>query len=239
MRLLIVLPAYNEQAIIERNVIKVYDFVKRNFSGIDWYIIVADNNSTDGTARITQRLANNYDQIDHLFVPQKGKGSAIRSAWERYDADVYVFMDADLATDLSALPALVDSVVKGGYDISCGSRYAKESIVQRSLLRKVTSYGYRFVLKIFLNLKTKDAPCGFKAISKKVRDELLPQVRDNEWFFDSELVILAEKGGYGIKEIPIVWHEPIEDGRKSKVNIVSLGVEYIKKVFEMRKRLHI
>jgi hypothetical protein len=146
-------------------------------------------------------------------------------------------MDADLATNLNDLPRLISAIAKEGYDVAYGSRFAKGAKVERSLLRKIFSFSYRLIAKLLLNLKISDLPCGFKAINKKVRDELLSKIKSQAWFFDSELLILAEKLGYKIAEIPVNWREPKELGRSSQVKIISLSLDYFKKILAIKKRL--
>jgi len=235
MKAIIVIPAYNEALILEENIIKLFNFAKKKLTA-DWRIVIADNNSTDKTAEIAKRLAAKFPEITYLFISQKGKGIAIKTAWQKNSADIYCFMDADLATDLSALLALVAGIMEGN-DIVIGSRYHPQSILKRSFVRKLISQGYRSVLKIFLGLKIQDAPCGFKAINNKVKENILPQVKNQKWFFDSELVILAEKQGYKIKEIPINWRDFRKGRDKSRVKTLSLSWSYLKEVLELRHRL--
>jgi len=235
MKILIVLPAYNEELILEKSVLKLLAFCRQNLK-IDWQIIIADNNSKDKTAVIAKDLAAKFSAVRYLFVSQKGKGIAIKTAWQQYIADIYCFMDADLATDLLALPQLI-SGIKEGNDLVIGSRFHSQSKVSRSLARKLTSQAYRLILKIILGLKINDAPCGFKAINQKTKEEILNSVKSQEWFFDSELVILAEKTGYKIKEIPVSWYDPREGQDKSRVKALSLGWEYFRQVLALRKRI--
>ena len=235
MKILIAIPAYNEDLILEKNIIKIFEFCQKNLS-IGWQVVIADNNSTDKTAQIAKDLATKFSGVEYLFVAQKGKGIAIKTAWQKYQADIYCFMDADLATDLSALPELI-SGISHGYDVVIGSRFHRQSKVARSSTRKIISNGYRLILKVILGLKINDAPWGFKAIKAKIKEDILPQVKNNEWFFDSELVVLAEKKGYKIKEIPVVWHDPRVGEDRSKVNPISLSFEYFKQVLALKKQL--
>ncbi len=236
MKISIVLPVYNEEVILVANVLKLVNFCKNNLSD-DWEIIIADNNSGDHTSILGKKLAAEHSAVKYLYVDKIGKGMAIRSGWQSVKADIYCFMDADLATDISALPDLIAGI-KEGNDLVIGSRAHRQSKVSRQFIRRVVSFGYRLVLKIMLNLKINDTPCGFKAINQRVKDNILPLVQNNKWFFDSELVILAEKAGYKIKEIPIVWFEPRRAGAgKSKVNIFSVSYNYFTKVLELKKRL--
>ena len=235
MKIIIAIPAYNEEIILKGSVLKTVDFCQKNLD-IEWQIVIADNQSTDKTGEIGKDLANQYQEVEYVYVEQKGKGTAIRIIWQKYLADIYCFMDADLATDLSALPELVKGFNQG-YDMVIGSRAHSKSKVNRSLFRKIFSFGYRLVLKILLNLKIKDVPCGFKAINNKIREQILPQVKNNEWFFDSELLILAEKNGYKIKEIPVIWEDLREGEDKSKVPPLSLSLAYFREVLALRRRL--
>lgn len=234
MKILVALPVYNEEAILESNTLRLYNFLKKNFTD-DWQIVIADNNSTDRTAEIGKKLEKNFKGIKYLYVPQKGKGRAIRAAWDSADADVYVFMDADLATDLSAIPDLISAVRDGKYDIAAGSRFQKNSKVKRSIFRKSVSRIYRLVLRLMLKTKIKDVPCGFKAINRAVMQDILPRVQNNEWFFDTEMMILAEKKNYRIKEIPIIWTEYKNFGRKSKIIFLPTTLNYLKEIWRLKK----
>jgi glycosyltransferase involved in cell wall biosynthesis len=234
MKILIALPVYNEESILAENAAKLYDFLKNNLSD-DWQIVIADNNSTDRTAEIGKNLEKNFKGIKYLYVPQKGKGRAIRAAWDSGDADVYVFMDADLATDLSALPNLISAISRDNYDIAAGSRFQKNSKVKRSIFRKSISRIYRLVLRLMLKTKIKDVPCGFKAINRAIMQDILPRVQNNEWFFDTEMIITAEKQNYRTKEIPVIWTEHKNSGRKSKINFLPTTLNYLKEIWRLKK----
>ncbi len=235
MKLVIAIPAYNEELILEKSILKLFSFCRDNLK-LDWQIVIADNNSNDRTAVIAQKLAAEFPKVSYLFVSKKGKGVAIKTAWQENPADIYCFMDADLATDLSALPFLIEAIIEGS-DVAIGNRFHPQSKVKRSLVRKLVSQSYRLFLKIILGLKINDVPCGFKAINSKVAKELLGQIKNKEWFFDSELVILAEKKGYKIKEIPVIWRDPREGLDKSRVKTLSLSWAYFKQVIELKRRL--
>lgn len=236
MKLVITIPAYNEELILGKSIVKLFSFCRDNLK-LGWQIVIADNNSNDGTAVIAKKLAAEFPGVSYLFVGKKGKGIAIKTAWQENPADIYCFMDADLATDLSALPFLIKAIVAGG-DVALGNRFDPQSKVKRSLIRKLVSQSYRLILKIFLGLKINDAPCGFKAINRPVAAELLGQTKNEEWFFDSELVILAEKKGYKIKEIPVIWQDPREGIDKSRVKTLALSWAYFKRVIELKRRLN-
>ncbi|MFA6410031.1 MAG: glycosyltransferase [Candidatus Buchananbacteria bacterium] len=235
MKIIIAVPAYNEEAILEASINKLVDFCQKNLT-IDYQIIIADNNSTDQTAVLAKNLAEKFNVVKYLFVDKKGKGIAIQTAWLAQAADLYCFMDADLATDLQALPLAINEI-KAGSDMVIGSRFHPQSQVDRLAIRKFTSHCYRLVLKIILGLKINDAPCGFKVITEKVKTKILPQIKNQEWFFDSELAILAEKNGFKIKEIPVVWRDPREGQDKSRVNVLALGLAYFSQVINLKKRI--
>lgn len=233
---LIVLPVYNEAFVLEKNALAVLDFCRKNLNG-DWKIIVADNNSADRTAEIGKKLASVHREIEYFFTVEQGKGRGVLGAWTNFAADVYVFMDADLASDLGDLPRLVESV-KSGADIAVGSRYAAGAQARRSWSRNFISGTLRAILRLFFNLKVGDAPCGFKAVNPKVVREIVPLVRSKTWFFDTELLVLAEKRNLKIVEIPIKWIDDRETKRESKVNIISVVFDYLRNIVGLYKRIH-
>lgn len=229
MKVLIVLPVYNEQEILETNILRLIDFCQKNL--IDaWRIIISDNNSSDRTAIIAQKLARANSKITYFHLTEKGKGLAIRRAWQEFTADVYIFMDVDLATDLSALPSLIEGVADG-YDVVVGSRFLASSQVSgRNLLRRLTSWGYSLIARSLLRLKVKDAPCGFKAINQRVKEKILPQVENTQWFFDTELLMRAERAGLKILEVPVIWQE---SKRVSRVSVIRLSLQYLKELIRL------
>lgn len=231
----IVIPTYNEELILKTNIVKLFEFCQQYLTD-NWQIIIADNASTDQTAAIGQELAQAYNQIKYFFLPQSGKGGAILTAWQKFPAQIYIFMDADLATDLKNLPNLIQAV-KQGYDIAIGSRLVKGAQVKRTIFRKLFSWGLRLILKLVFRLKIKDAPCGFKAVNQKVIDKIVPQIQNTTWFFDTEMLILAQKQGFKIKEMPINWRDARSIKRRSKVNIFKVIKDYLKNIFSLYARI--
>ena len=234
-KLIIAIPAFNEEDVLHNNVLKVLNFCQNHLK-LDWQLVIVDNGSVDQTAEIGKNLAKDYNKIKYLHLAVAGKGLAIKSGWQSLAADFYLFMDADLATDLSAVPLAITKLTSGA-DLVLGSRFHSASRVNRSLARKMFSFGYRLTLRLFLNTKISDAPCGFKAINNRVKENILPQVYDEKWFFDSELAILAEYNNFRIVEIPVVWQDPRVGGNKSKVKVLSLSLAYLQEVLKLRKRL--
>lgn len=203
-KILIAIPVYNEEQELEKNVLKVKDFIEQ-LDEKNFQIIIVDNASTDKTREIGKNLAQEYQKINFLRLEEKGRGRAIKSAWIKDKADVYVYMDLDLSTDLRHLPAIIKAVT-GGFDIAIGSRLSSKSkVIGRTIKREVLSRGYNLMIKLLFQINFSDAQCGFKAVNRRVVGELLPKILDNEWFFDTELLIVGEKSGYKIHEEPVIW----------------------------------
>ncbi len=227
----IVIPVLNEEVALAGCVEKLFTFTA-NYPGRDWRIIIADNGSTDKTTEIAAKLAEEHAKLSVTRLDQRGRGRALKKAWGSGDADVRLYMDVDLSTDLKALPALVGAIAEDGYDIAIGSRLMKGSeVVDRTLKREITSRGYNILIHLFFPLtKFKDAQCGFKAISRRTAENILPLVVDNAWFLDTELLLLAGKAGYGIKEVPVHW----EDDPDTRVKIISTAWEDVKGLLRLR-----
>jgi len=204
-RVAIVLPAYNEEDVLEGSVRVLSGFLERE--GLDRYdLIITDNNSTDRTGAVAERLSRD-ERIRHHFVARQGKGAAVRQTWLAYDGyDVYCFMDADLSAGLAALPALV-AEARTSRGIAIGSRYVRGAQVRRSFRREAISRVYRALFGLLFRLGIRDPQCGFKAVSREVRDRVVPRVGNDGFFFDTELLVRAKALGYSIREIPIQWTE--------------------------------
>ncbi len=217
-RVEITIPVYNEERELKNNIVKLTDYCLKNLENYDWHITIADNASIDQTSSIAQTLSQKNTHISLLRLQQKGRGRAVKQAWIESKADLCVYMDLDLSTDLKHLPRILHALEKG-YDIAVGSRLAKGAKVEgRTLLREITSrmLNFFFISMIF-NTHFSDAQCGFKAVNKTIVEELIPQVIDNSWFFDGELLIIAEKSGYKIFEEPVHW----VDNPGSTVRLIS------------------
>jgi glycosyltransferase involved in cell wall biosynthesis len=231
MKILVVLPAYNEEKIIRTNVLKVLDFCKENLK--EFQIVIADNGSTDRTPELGQELANQHPEIEYLYIKKAGKGRAIKTAWQKYQADIYIFCDIDLPSNLETISLMIDKIKEGNYDLVVGSRYVAGAKVKRTALRKLISLFYRFLLRTLFGLKVKDAPCGIKAITEKVRDELLSQVKNTGWFFDIELLILAQKKGFQILEIPVQWQDRPEPFIKTFTKLIKIILEDLREMIRL------
>ncbi|MBI4136973.1 glycosyltransferase [Candidatus Roizmanbacteria bacterium] len=203
----ITMPVYNEEVELNEHIVKLYDYCKKQLTEYAWHITIADNASTDSTSRIAERLAKKYAEVDLLRLTQKGRGRAVKTAWINSGADICCYMDIDLSTDLRHLRPLINAIASGS-DIAIGSRLKKEStVLDRTLKREFISRSYNILVKVLFQTKFSDAQCGFKAVSKNVVENLVPHIRDNAWFMDSELLIMGEKLGYSLYEEPVTWRD--------------------------------
>ena len=200
-----VLPVYNEELELAESVGTLVRFLETNLQDFDWKVIVADNASTDRTLAIAQELSAKDPRVGVVHLPQKGRGRAVKFVWSHEPADILAYMDLDLSTDLKHFPPLVRALLNG-YDLAIGTRNLPASVVRgRSLLRTITSKGYIFLIRLTFPVHFSDAQCGFKAVTRKVVETLIPKIVDDGWFFDTELLILAEEAGMKIYQEPVTW----------------------------------
>jgi glycosyltransferase involved in cell wall biosynthesis len=228
----VVIPVLNEAHVLEKSVYTVLDYLRRNVA-YSWKLVIVDNGSTDGTQDVARRLCEREAQVGFIHLHQRGRGRALRQAWLQSTADVVCYMDVDLSTQLEHLSELIGAIAKDGYDVAIGSRLMRESRTKRSFKREVISRIYNIMVKLVLTTRFSDAQCGFKAMSRKAVEAIVPQIADQSWFFDTEMLVLAEKQGYRIKDVPVVW---IEDD-DSRVKIFKTGWDDIKGVVRLRRQL--
>jgi len=201
----IVIPVYNEEKELHASMETLTQYCEKNLLDFSWHITIADNASTDDTDEIAQALARTNPRIRAVHLEKKGRGRAVKHVWQKHTADINAYMDVDLSSDLKHFPPLLRSLTRG-YDLSIGTRNAWGARVYgRSLLRTLTSKTYIYLIKLFFWVHFSDAQCGFKAVSRRVVDDLIPLVADNEWFFDTELLVISEKSGFRIYEEPVTW----------------------------------
>ena len=196
-------------------------------------ITVADNASTDATLAVAESLADEFAEVAVVHLDEKGRGRALRAVWSASDAPVLAYMDVDLSTDLNALLPLVAPLISGHSDLAIGSRLAPSSRVVRGVKREVISRCYNVLLRGTLRARFSDAQCGFKAIRADVARRLLPLVEDTGWFFDTELLVLAERSGLRIHEVPVDW----VDDPDSRVDVVATAVADLKGVARVGRAL--
>jgi putative flippase GtrA len=221
----VVVPVYNEQASLQDSIRRLHGFLTESFP-FTWRIVIADNASTDGTPFIAAALADELPGVTHLRLDRKGRGLALREAWSRSDARVVSYMDVDLSTDLRGLLPLVAPLLSGHSDVAIGSRLARGADVVRGPKRELISRAYNTILHATLRVRFTDAQCGFKAVTHGAAAQLLPQIRDDGWFFDTELLVLAGRDGLRIHEVPVDW----VDDPDSRVDIVHTAIEDLKGV---------
>ena len=219
----VVVPVYNEQATLDASIRRLHDYLTRSV-GWSWRITIADNASTDATAGIADGLAAALPGVVAVHLPLKGRGRALKHVWLSSPAEVLVYLDEDLSTDLAALPPLVAPLLSGHSDLAIGTRLGRSSRVTRGGRREFISRSYNLLLRRTLSVGFSDAQCGFKAIRRDVAQRLVPLVEDDGWFFDTELLILAERAGLRIHEIPVDW----VDDPDSSVDIVRTAREDLK-----------
>lgn len=214
----ITIPVFNEEEELEKNITKLYYFCSKNLKSYDWHITIADNASVDNTPLIAASLVKKNPKVSHFRIEQKGRGRAVKRVWVESEKDFCAYMDLDLSTDLVHLPNLL-SALQNGFDVAIGSRLAKGARVEgRTFIRELTSRALNFFfIRFFFHTHFTDAQCGFKAVTKKVVENIIPKIKDNEWFFDGELLIVAEKSGYKIYEEPVHW----VDNPGSTVRLIS------------------
>lgn len=215
----LVIPVYNEQAGLERTVRTVRAYLTDAFP-YPARLTIADNASTDGTLALARSLADELPGVRVVHLPEKGRGRALHTVWLVSDAQVLAYLDVDLSTDLSALLPLVAPLVSGHSHLAIGTRLGRSSRVERGPKREVISRCYNLLLRGVLAARFSDAQCGFKAIRADAARELLPLVQDTGWFFDTELLVLAERAGLRIHEVPVDW----VDDPDSRVDIVQTAV---------------
>jgi putative flippase GtrA len=229
----IVIPVHNEQGSLDRSVRRLHRYLSGSFP-FAWQITIADSGSVDATWSIACELATTLPNLRLVRVNEKGRGRALRRAWESSNATVLAYMDADLSTDLAALLPLVAPLVSGHSDLAIGTRLARGSRVIRGPKREVISRCYNTILRTTLGAGFTDAQCGFKAIRRDRAEAMLPRVKDQAWFFDTELLVLAERAGLRIHEVPVDW---VDDPRSS-VDIASTARADLRGVARlMRPRL--
>ena len=215
----IVIPVYNEERVLAASVHRLHDFLSAQLP-FSWRITIADNASTDRTPQIARALAAELSRVNAIRLEEKGRGRALRAAWRGSRARVVAYMDVDLSTDLRGLLPLLAPLLSGHSEIAIGSRLASGARVTRGAKREFISRSYNRILRAALRARFSDAQCGFKAVRSDVLPELLDAVRDEEWFFDTELLIVAQRRGMRIHEVPVDWVEDPD----SRVDIVSTAV---------------
>lgn len=226
----IVIPVYNEEFALPANIPILYNYCKSNLGDYDWKITIVDNASTDRTRAIAKTFSE-QQHIAFLHLDQKGRGLALMTAWKRSSADIVSYMDVDLSSNLDFFPSLL-SAIEHGSDVAIGSRLARGArVVGRTAFREIMSRGYNILVELLFSVSFHDAQCGFKALKRSVFLQLVPFIQNKNWFFDSELLVVAEKKGFQIAEIPISWH----DDPSSTVRVAKTATEDLQGLLRLWK----
>jgi glycosyltransferase involved in cell wall biosynthesis len=230
----IIFPAYNEVDYLETAIEKTTQTLNQFTHSYE--IIIAEDGSLDGTAEKAEELSQKYTYVKHIHGEKRlGRGTALNNAFKQSSGEVFVYMDLDLATELKHLQPLIEAITVEGYDFSTGSRMLPESKVERTLRRSISSKTYNFLVRRMLGSKLKDHQCGFKAFKREPTLQLIDHVAAHHWFWDTEILVRAQRNGNKIKEIPVEW----KSGRKTKVNLFkdsyNMGKQVIKLWWQLKK----
>ncbi|WFE43343.1 dolichyl-phosphate beta-glucosyltransferase [Verrucosispora sp. WMMD1129] len=228
----VVVPVYNEEVDLGPSVRRLHAHLAEHFP-YPFRITIADNASIDGTPAVAEALTVELPEVRVRHLSAKGRGRALRAAWSASDAPVLAYMDVDLSTDLAALLPLVAPLISGHSDVAIGTRLARTARVVRGARREVISRTYNLLLRGTLAVRFSDAQCGFKAIRADVARELLPLVQDTGWFFDTELLVLAQRAGLRIHEVPVDWI----DDPDSRVDVVATAVADLRGIGRLGRAL--
>ena len=226
----VTVPVYNEEHVLRISIERLHSYLAASFP-FRWQITIADNASTDGTRAIAHELAAELANVRVVEIDRKGRGLALRTAWSSSTAEIVAYMDVDLSTGVNALLPLVASIHSGHSEIGIGSRLSPAALVARGPRREFISRCYNRVLRLVFVNRFRDAQCGFKVARRDIVDLLLPLVKDNAWFFDTELLLVAEHNGLRVLEIPVDW----VDDPDSRVHVVSTATEDLKGVLRVAK----
>jgi len=230
LRIDVTLPVYNEEKDLAGSCEKLAAYLTAHCPH-DWRVVIADNASTDKTPEVGRSMAARYPYIKYHRLEMKGRGRALTEAWLASDADIVSYMDIDLSTDLKSFMPMIDAIERGGCDVAIGTRFDRKSEVDRGLKREVLSRGFITLIKLFFPFSSfSDAQCGFKAVSRRAVKALVPLIKSKAWFFDTELLILADHHGYKIRNVPVKWI----DDPDSRVKIVGTVLEHSLGVLRMR-----
>lgn len=206
MKVLVTIPVFNEEYKLPECIAKLHRHIDVQ-PGHEYEIIIANNGSTDRTADVATLLAERYSRLRVCHFTMKGRGNVLREVWGQSAADILTYMDVDLSTDLEAMPKLIEPLARRKFDIVVGTRLHSNSFTKRTLRREFISRCYNYLVRIAFSTHVSDLQCGFKGITKEAAMHLLPFVEDRGFFFDTEMLLIAERCGYRIFDLPVRWVE--------------------------------
>ena len=231
----IVIPAYNEEQIIETNLRRVYQSLEQTFPHAPWILTLANNSSDDQTGEIGRALMNQRPNLQVRDVWPKGKGQAIYQSWKASDADVVAFLDADLAVPPDEIKKLIIPMQEG-FQAVIGCRHIPGAQVQREFVRQLTSYGYNKIVNLILKTPYHDHQCGFKAMNRQLFLSIEPLLEERQWFFDTELLYLLHRKSIAVIEVPVIWQD--QSNRPSRVtslnNNIRQGLHLVRRLKKRR-----
>jgi glycosyltransferase involved in cell wall biosynthesis len=231
-RVNVTIPVLNEEAQLDQSIHTLERFLQAHTT-FEFRVVIADNGSTDRTLALAQQLKYEFANLEVVHLDQRGRGRALQRVWSESTADILSYMDVDLSTDLKDFPPLIASLASGDFDLAIGSRLHTDARVTRSLRRELISRGYNRLLKCLFAVRFSDAQCGFKAITRQAAMRLLPVIEDTGWFFDTELLLVAEECGYRICNVPVTWI----DDPDSRVRVLSTAWADVKGLRRVRRNL--
>lgn len=235
MRVAVIIPAHDEAAILERNARRASLWGTETY-GDGFALVISENGSHDSTAWVARLMEKLLPGTLAVTSTLPGKGGAVKRAAASIDADVYLMLDADLSADFASAETLIDAV-SAGADAAFGSRRLKGAVVDRPFVRRLATATYAAAARAALGTRVRDLQCGCKAFSRRVRDEVLPRVKDDGFFFDTEFLARLERGGFRVEEMPVRWTDGAASERSSKVRLLSNGLDFLKKLASLRKDL--
>jgi glycosyltransferase involved in cell wall biosynthesis len=225
----IVIPVLNEEVALPLCIARLREFLPAAIPN-PYRIVIADNGSGDRTHEIGLRVAAELPEVGYIRLEQRGRGRALKRAWLESNAGILSYMDVDLSTDIQAFPLMVKALEQGAH-VAYGSRLARGAkVYKRRLKREVTSRGYNALIKLLFWSRFSDAQCGFKAITRPAAQAILPHIKDNAWFFDTELLLIAEKRGFKLAGVPVTW----TDDPDTRVRILRTAWEDVKGLLRLR-----
>lgn len=234
-----VVPVHNEEKILPGSLEKLLRYCQGQHYPFNWQVHVVVNGSTDRTLEIARRLqAGSAERLLVTDFPEPGRGAALKRAWLASQADIVMYMDVDLAVSLEHLAELLQPILAGESDLVIGSRNLNDSKIKRSLLREFISQSYNLLSRLILGHNFSDLQCGFKAIRLTTFQAVAPRLEGMHWFFDTELVLWATRGGFRVREIPVDWSENRYEQRKSKVRLIQDSWQFFLNLLRLRARLN-